>query len=73
MWQQELYTSLSLKRPRKMVARLYTATLFALYQLTLLLGIVLLPVAMLTERFGLRLPMDRAVSGLNEAYDQASA
>jgi hypothetical protein len=56
-----------------MVARLYSATLFALYQLTLLLGIMLLPVAMITERFGLRLPMDRAVSGLNEAYEQASA
>jgi hypothetical protein len=56
-----------------MVARLYTATLFALYQLTLLLGIMLLPVAMVTERFGFRLPMDRAVSELNKAYDQASA
>jgi len=56
-----------------MVARLYTAALFALYQLTLLLGILLLPVAMITERFGLRLPMDRVVSGLNDAYAQASA
>ncbi|MFB6224138.1 MAG: hypothetical protein ABEH86_10770 [Haloarcula sp.] len=56
-----------------MVARLYTATLLALYQLTLLLGIMLLPVAMVTERFGIRLPMDRAISGLNDAYEQASA
>jgi len=56
-----------------MVARLYTATLLALYQLTLLAGIVLLPVAMVSERLGLRLPIDRAVDGLNDAYDQASA
>jgi len=54
-----------------MAARLYTAAVFALYQLTLLAGIVLLPVAMVTERFGFRLPVDRAVNGLNEAYDQS--
>lgn len=60
-------------QPKTMVARLYTATLFALYQFTLLLGILLLPVAMITERLGLRLPMDRVLSGLNDAYAQASA
>ena len=54
-----------------MAARLYTATVFALYQLTLLAGIVLLPVAMVTERFGFRLPVDRGVEGLNEAYEQS--
>ncbi len=54
-----------------MAARLHTATIFALYQLTLLAGIVLLPVAMVTERLGLRLPIDRAVDGLNQAYDQS--
>jgi len=54
-----------------MAARLHTAAIFALYQLTLLAGIVLLPVAMVTERFGLRLPIDRAVDGLNEAYEQS--
>jgi len=56
-----------------MAPRLYTATLFALYQLTLLTGIMLLPVAMVTERFGVRLPMDRAVEGLNRAYEQSRA
>jgi hypothetical protein len=54
-----------------MAARLYTATVFALYQLALLAGIVLLPVAMVTERFGVRLPVHRAVDGLNEAYEQS--
>lgn len=54
-----------------MAARLQTATIFALYQLTLLAGIVLLPVAMVTERLGLRLPIDRAVDGLNQAYEQS--
>jgi len=54
-----------------MAARLHTAAIFALYQLTLLTGIVLLPVAMVTERFGVRLPVDRAVEGLNQAYEQS--
>jgi len=56
-----------------MADRLYAATIFALYQLTLLAGIVLLPVAMVTERFGVPLPIDRAVEGLNEAYEQAQS
>ena len=56
-----------------MAARLYTATVLALYQLTLLAGIVLLPVAMVTERLGVRLPVDRVVEGLNDAYDQSRA
>ena len=56
-----------------MVSRLYTATLFALYQLTLLAGIVLLPVAMVTQRLGVRLPVDRAVATLNDAYEQSRA
>jgi hypothetical protein len=50
--------------------RLYHATLFALYQLTLVAGIALLPVALLTERLGLRLPLDRAVLGLKNAYER---
>ncbi|MFC6974144.1 hypothetical protein ACFQL1_04805 [Halomicroarcula sp. GCM10025709] len=56
-----------------MEVRLYSAALLALYQLTLLLGIVLLPVAMVTERLGLRLPVDRLVTELGSAYERASA
>ncbi|MFC7077155.1 MULTISPECIES: hypothetical protein [Haloarcula] len=56
-----------------MDVRLYSAAVLALYQLTLLLGIALLPVAMVTERVGLRLPIDRLVTQLNSAYDRASA
>ncbi len=50
--------------------RLYRATLFALYQMTLIVGIALLPVALLTRRVGVRLPIDRAVLGLKEAYER---
>jgi hypothetical protein len=51
--------------------RVYHATLFALYQLTLLSGIALLPVALITRRFGVRLPVDRAVVGVKDRYEQA--
>jgi hypothetical protein len=49
--------------------RLYHATLFVLYQVTLLCGIALLPLALLTRRVGVRLPVDRAVLGIKEAYE----
>lgn len=50
----------------------YRATLFALYQLTLLAGIVLLPLALLAGRAGIRLPIGRAVEALGEAYEDAA-
>lgn len=51
--------------------RLTRATLFALYQLTLIAGIALLPLAVVTRKFGVRLPVDRAVTRTKEAYEQA--
>jgi len=56
-----------------MVSRLHTAALFALYQLTLLAGILLLPLAMVTQRLGVPLRIDRAVDTLNDAYERAQA
>ncbi len=52
--------------------RAYRATLLVLYQLTLFAGILLMPLALITRWFGLRLPVDRAVLGLKEAYERAS-
>lgn len=49
--------------------RLYRATLLALYQLTLLVGILMMPLALITSRLGIHLPIDRAVLGLKEAYE----
>ncbi|SFQ04744.1 hypothetical protein SAMN05216277_11712 [Halolamina pelagica] len=45
------------------------AALFALYQITVLLGIALLPVAMFTRRLGVPLPLGRAVDGAKAAYE----
>jgi hypothetical protein len=54
-----------------MAPRAYTAALFVLYQLSLLAGIALLPVALLTRRFGVTPPVHRAVDRLGEAYERA--
>ncbi|WP_195837627.1 hypothetical protein [Halorhabdus sp. CBA1104] len=51
---------------------LYRASLFVLYQLTLLVGILLLPVALLARRVGFTLPLDRLVTRLGNAYDRTA-
>lgn len=48
---------------------LQRATLFALYQLTVLTGIVLLPVALAARRVGVPLPMHRVMRALQRAYE----
>ncbi|WP_299333875.1 hypothetical protein [Haloplanus sp.] len=48
------------------------AVAFVLYQLTLVLGIALMPVAMLTRRFGITLPLGKAVTAAGHAYENAA-
>jgi hypothetical protein len=55
-----------------MAFRPYTAALFVLYQLSLLVGIALFPLAVLTRRVGFELPVHRVISRLGEAYDRAA-
>jgi len=52
---------------------LYRGTLFVLYQLTLLLGIALLPLALVARQFGVTLPIHRAVDRLGAAYETAES
>lgn len=47
------------------------AALFTLYQLTVLLGIAMLPVALFTRRLGVPLPLGRVVDGAKAAYEAA--
>jgi len=53
-----------------MIGRLRTATVFVAYQLTVLVGILLLPLALLARRIGVVLPVGRAVDRLGAAYDR---
>lgn len=55
-----------------MESRLYRGALFALYQISLLLGITLLPLAIVARQFGVTLPVHRAIDKLADAYDDAS-
>lgn len=56
-----------------MPTTLYRATVFALYQLSLLAGVLLLPVALLVRQVGVDLPLGRVVDRLNEAYHRTAA
>jgi hypothetical protein len=53
-----------------MRSTLNRATVFALYQLTLFAGILLLPVALVMRRAGITLPVHRAVSRVNDTYEK---
>jgi hypothetical protein len=44
-------------------------TLFALYQLSVVLGVLFMPAALLARRLGVPVPFDRLLSGLGERVD----
>lgn len=52
-----------------MATRLYRGAVFALYQLSLVLAIMLLPVALVARRAGITLPVHRAVERFGDAYE----
>lgn len=54
-----------------MITTLRRASLFALYQLTVLTGIALLPLAVLARQFGVTLPIGRVLATLDAATDGA--
>jgi hypothetical protein len=54
-----------------MPTRIKRAALFALYQTSLLLGVLLLPVALVARRIGIRLPFGALVERLGDAYGSA--
>ena len=55
-----------------MTASLYRASMFALYQLSVLFGIALLPVALVASRAGIPLPIGRVVERLDTAHRRAA-
>jgi hypothetical protein len=54
-----------------MRSKVTRAAVFALYQLSLLAGIALLPVALLLRKMGITIPVHRLVDRFNEAYEAA--
>lgn len=55
-----------------MESRLHRITLFALYQLSVLIGIALLPIALVARRAGIALPIHRAIDRLGNAYEHTT-
>ncbi|ATW87713.1 hypothetical protein halTADL_0917 [Halohasta litchfieldiae] len=47
-------------------------TVFALYQLTVMFGILLLPVAFAARRLGIQLPIGDLIERLDSAYAQTA-
>lgn len=56
-----------------MRSHIQRAAVFVLYQLSLLTGIVLLPMAVAMSRVGIELPVHRVVDRFNRAYDHAAS
>lgn len=55
-----------------MTASLYRACVFALYPISIVLGIALLPVALVANRAGVPLPIGRLIDRLDSAYERTA-
>ncbi|WP_226006245.1 hypothetical protein [Natrinema salinisoli] len=54
-----------------MISRVYHATLFALYQLCIMLGIAAMPLAIAARQAGLTIPVHRVLANVEAAYESA--
>ncbi|AFZ74734.1 hypothetical protein [Natronobacterium gregoryi] len=54
-----------------MISRAYHATLFALYQLCIVTGILVMPVAIAARQAGVTLPVHRLITNVENAYESA--
>ncbi len=52
-----------------MKSRAHRATLFALYQLCIVIGIVAMPVAIAARQAGITLPLHRLLANVADAYE----
>lgn len=73
MMAKQLYISCGLPNSTDMLARLRSIVLFALYQLLIVTGILLLPVGVLVQQLGLSFPFHRAIQWCGDAHAHARA
>lgn len=57
---------------RTMMTDLRRASAFVCYQITVMIGIVALPFALLAQRFGLTLPIGRVVDTAAQTYEETA-
>ncbi len=56
-----------------MISRVYHATLFALYQLCIALGIVMMPLAIAARQAGIRIPIHKLLETVGTAYENTQS
>ncbi|SFB96258.1 hypothetical protein SAMN05444422_103256 [Halobiforma haloterrestris] len=54
-----------------MISRVYRATLFALYQLCIVVGILAMPLAVAARQAGVTLPIHQVLGNVEDAYEAA--
>ncbi|EMA30740.1 hypothetical protein [Natronobacterium lacisalsi] len=54
-----------------MISRVYRATLFALYQLCIVVGILAMPLAVAARQAGVTLPIHQVLANVEDAYEAA--
>jgi len=62
--------SLRLSTDHAMTTRAHRAAMFALYQLTILFGILVMPIALLTRQAGVSVPVHRIIGRMEAAYER---
>ena len=56
-----------------MATSLYRATVLTVYQLSIVLGIAFLPVALVAKRVGISVPIDKLLARLDAAYERVAS
>ena len=56
-----------------MIDTAFRLTAFALYQLTVAFGILMLPIALLARRVGVQLPIRNLLAATESAYERAAS
>ena len=69
---KHLYTAPAPAPATQMLDSLYRAGVSTVYQLTLVAGIVLMPVALLASRLGVPVPVGDIVAAVGRAYESAA-
>jgi hypothetical protein len=72
VYREDLYIHVR-SRTSTMTNSLYRASVLSLYQITVVLGIALLPIALVANRAGIPFPIGRLIERLDSAYERTTA
>ncbi len=69
---EPLYTTVAPATTTQMLDSLYRAGVFTVYQLTLVVGILLMPLALMAGRLGVPMPVGDLVAAAGRAYESTA-